>query len=35
MDLPGASREAAISFKAEFFEPETWTVPLRQAPPVT
>src|SRR4051794_4397325 len=32
---PGARIEAAINFSAEFFAPETWTVPSRRAPPVT
>lgn len=34
-DLPTASREAAINFKAEFFAPETFTVPTNLAPPTT
>src|SRR4051812_31570968 len=32
---PGARIEAAMSLSAEFFAPETWTVPSRRAPPVT
>jgi hypothetical protein len=34
-DLPTASKEAAINFSAEFFAPETFTVPTNLAPPTT
>ena len=33
--FPGASNVAAINLRAEFFAPETFTVPERRAPPAT
>jgi hypothetical protein len=33
--FPGASNVAAINLSAEFFAPETFTVPERRAPPTT
>jgi len=35
VDLPGASKETAISFSAEFFAPKTFTLPESLAPPTT
>ena len=32
---PGASNDAAISLSAEFFAPDTCTVPASREPPVT
>jgi hypothetical protein len=35
VDLPGANNVAAINLSAEFFAPETRTVPANLAPPTT
>lgn len=31
--VPGASKDAAINFKTEFFAPDTSTDPTRRSPP--